>query len=89
MLISEAILHLQHVGVERIDRIANPYGTQTWRVTQNGEEYIYTADLERVVWALTPSDDWGGVTVEGVAHAAPESAPMGTKIKHTKRTETK
>ena len=60
MLISEAILHLQHVGVERIDRIPNPYGTQTWKVTQNGEEYIYTADLERVVWALTPSDDWEG-----------------------------
>ena len=52
MLISEAILHLQPVGVERIDRIANPYGTQTWKVTQNGEEYIYTADLEQMVWAL-------------------------------------
>ena len=52
MLISEAILHLQPVGVERIDRIANSYGTQTWKVTQNGEEYIYTADLEQVVWAL-------------------------------------
>jgi|TARA_R110000772_G_scaffold217045_1_gene327481 hypothetical protein len=60
MLISEAILMLQPYGVERIDRIANPYGTQTWKVTQNGEEYIYTADLERVVWALTPSDDWEG-----------------------------
>jgi hypothetical protein len=60
MLISEAILHLQHVGVERIDRIANPYGTQTWKVTQNGEEYIYTADLEQVVWALEVSSDWEG-----------------------------
>jgi hypothetical protein len=60
MLISEAILMLQPYGVERIDSIANPYGTQTWKVTYYGQEYIYTADLERVVWALTPSDDWEG-----------------------------
>ena len=60
MLISEALLHLQHVGVEQIDRIANPYGTQTWKVTQNGEEYIYTADLEQVVWALQVANNWEG-----------------------------
>ena len=52
MLISEALVMLSPVGVERIDRIANSYGTQTWKVTQNGKEYIYTADLEQVVWAL-------------------------------------
>jgi len=59
MLISEALVMLSPVGVERIDRIAN-YGTQTWKVTQNGEEYIYTADLEQVVWALQVANDWEG-----------------------------
>ena len=52
MLISEALLHLQHVGVERIDRIPSTSCPQVWKVTQNGEEYIYTADLEQMVWAL-------------------------------------
>lgn len=60
MLISEALLHLQHVGVERIDRIPSTSCPQVWKVTQNGEEYIYAADLERVVWALQVSSDWEG-----------------------------
>ena len=60
MLISEALLHLQHVGVERIDRIPSTSCPQVWKVTQNGEEYIYAADLERVVWALEVSSDWEG-----------------------------
>ena len=57
MLISEALLHLQHVGVERIERISYTTCPDVWRVTQNGEEYIYAAALERVVWALQ-GDDW-------------------------------
>jgi hypothetical protein len=60
MLISEALLHLQHVGVERIDRIPSTSCPQVRTVTQNGEEYIYAADLERVVWALEVSNDWEG-----------------------------
>ena len=60
MLISEALLHLQHVGVERIDRIPSTACPQVWKVTQHGEEYIYAADLERVVWALQVSSDWEG-----------------------------
>lgn len=57
MLISEAELMLQPYGVERITR--EPIAGEVWRVTQNGEEYIYAASLERVVWALTPEDDEG------------------------------
>lgn len=57
MLISEAILHLQPYGVTQIVRVPNPT-CQVWRVTQNGEDYIYAAELERVVWALSDSDDW-------------------------------
>jgi hypothetical protein len=60
MLISEAMVMLAPVGVERIDRIPTPNYTQTWKVTQNGEEYIYCCELESLVWALTPSDDWEG-----------------------------
>ena len=61
MLISEALLHLQHVGVERIQRIpSTACPLKVWKVTQNGEEYIYVADLERVVWALQVSNDWEG-----------------------------
>ena len=60
MLISEALLHLQHVGVERIDRIPSTACPQAWKATQNGEEYIYTADLERVVCTLQVSSDWEG-----------------------------
>lgn len=59
MLISEAIVQLAPYGVERIDRIPND-SCQVWRVTQNGAEYIYAASLERVVWALTPEEDWEG-----------------------------
>jgi len=60
MLISEAMVMLAPYGVERIDRIPNANGTQTWKVTQNGEEYIYAAALETVVWALEVSNDWEG-----------------------------
>ena len=59
MLISEAIVQLAPYGVERIDRIPND-SCQVWRVTQNGAEYVYAAALERVVWALTPEEDWEG-----------------------------
>lgn len=57
MLISEAMVHLAPYGVERIDHILITACRQVWRVTQNGKEYIYAADLERVVWALTPDAD--------------------------------
>jgi len=58
MLISEAELMLQPYGVVRITR--EPVEGEVWRVTQNGQEYIYAAPLERVVWALTPEDGWEG-----------------------------
>lgn len=57
MLISEAMVQLAPYGVERIARIPND-SCQVWRVTQNGADYIYAADLERVVWALHVSNDW-------------------------------
>ena len=57
MLISEAVMMLQPYGVERIAR--EPIAGEVWRVTQNGEDYIYAAPLERVVWALTPEDEEG------------------------------
>jgi hypothetical protein len=61
MLISEAMVMLAPVGVERIDRIPNDSTiTPVWKVRQNGADYIYCAPLDRVVWALTPSDDWEG-----------------------------
>ena len=60
MLISEAMVMLAPYGVERIDRISNPYGTQTWKVHHHGQECIYACRLESLVWALTPSDDWEG-----------------------------
>lgn len=60
MLISEAMVMLAPYGVERIDRIPSTTCPQVWRVTQNGAEYIYAADLERVVWALTDANDWEG-----------------------------
>lgn len=56
MLISEAMVMLAPYGVERIQRVPND-SCQVWKVTQNGKDYIYAADLERVVWALTPEDD--------------------------------
>ena len=59
MLISEAMVMLQPYGVERIDRVPND-SCQVWRVTQNGAEYLYAAALDRVVWALTPANDWEG-----------------------------
>jgi len=58
MLISEAVMMLQPYGVERIAREPNQT-CEVWRVTQNGEDYIYAAPLERVVWALTPEDGEG------------------------------
>ena len=60
MLISEAMVMLAPYGVESIVRIPNSTCPQVWEVTQNGEQYIYAADLERVVWALTPANDWEG-----------------------------
>jgi hypothetical protein len=59
MLISEAMVMLAPYGVERIERIADQ-DCPVWRVTQNGAEYIYAAALDRVVWALTPEDEWEG-----------------------------
>ncbi len=58
MLISEAVMMLQPYGVERIAREPNQT-CEVWRVTQNGEDYIYAAPLERVVWALTPEGERG------------------------------
>jgi hypothetical protein len=60
MLISEAMVMLAPYGVERIDRIPGITGAQTWKVRQHGQEYIYACQLESLVWALTPSDDWEG-----------------------------
>jgi hypothetical protein len=61
MLISEAMVMLAPVGVERIDRIPNDSTTTpVWKVRQNGEDYIYCADLKTVVWALEVSNDWEG-----------------------------
>jgi hypothetical protein len=59
MLISEALVMLAPVGVERITRIPSEITiTPIWRVTQNGADYIYCAALDRVVWALTEASDW-------------------------------
>jgi hypothetical protein len=61
MLISEAMVMLAPVGVERITRIPNDSTTTpVWKVRQNGEDYIYCAALETVVWALEVASDWGG-----------------------------
>lgn len=57
MLISEAELMLQPYGVERIERVPSTTCPQVWKVTQHGKDYIYAAELERVVWALTPEDE--------------------------------
>jgi hypothetical protein len=54
MLISEAMVQLAPYGVERIKRVSNPYGTQTWKVTRHGKDYLYACRLESLVWALTP-----------------------------------
>jgi hypothetical protein len=54
MLISEAMVQLAPYGVERIKRVSNPYGTQTWKVTRHGNDYFYACQLESLVWALTP-----------------------------------
>ncbi len=62
MLISEAMVMLAPVGVERIELIPSihPDGTPTWKIRQNGEDYIYCADLGTVVWALEVSNDCEG-----------------------------
>jgi hypothetical protein len=60
MLISEAMVMLASVGVERIDRIPNDSTTPVWKVRQNGADYIYCAELDRVVWALEVANDWEG-----------------------------
>ena len=61
MLISEAMVMLAPVGVERIDRIPNDSTfTPVWKVRQNGADYIYCAELDRVVWALGVANDWEG-----------------------------
>lgn len=62
MLISEAELHLQPYGVERIERIPSDTCPDLWRVTVNisgiiRADYIYACPLERIVWALTPEED--------------------------------
>jgi hypothetical protein len=59
MLISEAMVMLAPVGVERITRIPNDSTiTPVWRVRQHGADYIYCATLDRMVWALTEASDW-------------------------------
>jgi hypothetical protein len=61
MLISEAMVMLAPYGVERIDRIPNDSTTTpVWKVRQNGDDYIYCADLDRVVRALEVSNNWEG-----------------------------
>jgi hypothetical protein len=60
MLISEAMVMLSSYGVERIERISNPHCVQTWKVTQNGGEYIYVCPLDRLVYALEVANDWEG-----------------------------
>jgi hypothetical protein len=60
MLISEALVMLAPYGVERIERIPAITGSQTWKVTHHGEQCIYACQLESLVWALTPADDWEG-----------------------------
>jgi hypothetical protein len=61
MLISEALVMLAPVGVDRITRIPNDSTiTPVWKVRQNGADYIYCADLDRVVWALEVANDWEG-----------------------------
>ena len=61
MLISEAMVMLAPYGVERITPMPNDStSTPVWKVRQNGEDYIYCAALERVVWALEASNDWEG-----------------------------
>jgi hypothetical protein len=61
MLISEAMVMLAPYGVERIDRIPNDSTTTpVWKVRQNGDDYIYCADLKTVVWALEVANDWEG-----------------------------
>jgi hypothetical protein len=60
MLISEAMVMLAPYGVERIDLISSPYGAQTWKVRQNGVDYIYACRLQSVVRALTAANDWEG-----------------------------
>ena len=61
MLISEAMVMLAPVGVERIDHIPNDStSTPVWKVRQNGDDYIYCASLETVVRALEVASDWEG-----------------------------
>jgi hypothetical protein len=61
MLISEAMVMLAPVGVERIDQIPNDStSTPVWKIRQNGQNYIYCAPLDRVVWALEVANDWEG-----------------------------
>jgi hypothetical protein len=61
MLISEAMVMLAPYGVERIDRIPNDStATPVWKVRQNGDDYIYCAALDTVVWALEVANDWEG-----------------------------
>jgi hypothetical protein len=61
MLISEAMVMLAPYGVERIDRIPNDStSTPVWKVRQNGDDYIYCADLKTVVWALQEANNWEG-----------------------------
>jgi len=55
MLISEAMVMLAPYGVERIERVPND-SCQVWKVTQNGAKYLYAAELDRVVWALTAAN---------------------------------
>ena len=63
MLISEAMVMLAPYGVERIEmspHTANLPGTPVWVVFAHGKRYSYCCQLESLVWALTPSDDWEG-----------------------------
>ena len=58
MLICEAELQLQSYGVTKIERVHSTSCPQVWKVTQNGVDYIYAAELETVVRAITVVNNW-------------------------------
>jgi hypothetical protein len=53
MKISEALSKLAPYGVENIEQV-NPILNSLWRVTQNGETFLFGGYLENVVEALDP-----------------------------------
>ena len=53
MKISEALSKLAPYGVENIEKV-NPILNSLWRITQNGETFLFGGYLENVVEALDP-----------------------------------